>query len=244
MTSIAASSPQPSAKMKLTRCSHDAFAAAIAVLLLYINFAGIVSVQAADPDPLMDVDPSANNTGFVFRNVYANGATTTTDGGTRAALNTTIFPALKMEGITYVHFRMKPCGENEPHTHPRATELLTMVSGGPIQAGVVDTTGAAHIYILYPGDIIVFPRGLLHYELNVGSEEAFFISALNSQNPGVLTAATALLKLPTRAVAGAVNQNFNTATKLKEQSLPYSTALIELKKNAGCVPGKDITTEF
>jgi hypothetical protein len=98
VTSIAASSPQPSAKMKLTRCSHDAFAAAIAVLLLYINFAGIVSVQAADPDPLMDVDPSANNT-FVFRNVYANGDTTTTDGGTRAALNTTIFPALK-----YVYF--------------------------------------------------------------------------------------------------------------------------------------------
>lgn len=46
--------------------------------------------------------------------------------------------------------------------------------------------GEAHIHILYPGDLIVFPRGLMHFELNVGTEEAFYISALNSQNPGTL----------------------------------------------------------
>lgn len=229
--------------MKLARCSHDVLSVTIAALLLYINFAGLVSVQAADPDPLVDVSPKANGT-FVLRDVYKNGATTNTEGGTRAALNISIFPALENEGITYVHFKVQPCGENEPHTHPRATELLTMVSGGPIQAGVVDTTGTPHIYILYPGDIIVFPRGLLHYELNVGSTEAFFISALNSQNPGVLTAATALFQLPTRAAAGALNQDFYTAQKLKAESLEYSTSLILLKKNAGCVPGKDITTDY
>jgi hypothetical protein len=84
--------------MKLARCSHKALATAVAVLLLYTNLASIVSVQAADPDPLVDVSPSANNT-FVFRDVYKNGATTTTEGGIRAALNITDFPAL-----TYVDF--------------------------------------------------------------------------------------------------------------------------------------------
>ena len=49
-----------------------------------------------------------------------------------------------------------------------------------------ECTGEAHIDILYPGDVTVFPRGLLHFELNVGKRTALYISALNSQNPGVL----------------------------------------------------------
>ena len=37
---------------------------------------------------------------------------------------------------------MVPCGVNLPHTHPRATEILTLISGGPLQVGFVDTSGA------------------------------------------------------------------------------------------------------
>lgn len=47
----------------------------------------------------------------------------------------------RSQGITVIQFRMLPCGENLPHTHPRATELLSMISGGPLQAGFVDTKG-------------------------------------------------------------------------------------------------------
>ena len=46
--------------------------------------------------------------------------------------------------------------------------------------------GTPHINILYPGDVTLFPRGLLHFEINVGKETADYISALNSQNPGTL----------------------------------------------------------
>jgi hypothetical protein len=40
--------------------------------------------------------------------------------------------------------------------------------------------------------VFVFPRGLLHFELNVGEGQAIAIAALNSQNPGVQTQAAAL----------------------------------------------------
>jgi len=36
------------------------------------------------------------------------------------------------------------------------------------------------------GDSTLFPRGLLHFEINLGRENATYISALNSQNPGTL----------------------------------------------------------
>jgi hypothetical protein len=39
---------------------------------------------------------------------------------------------------------------------------------------------------LYAGDVALFPRGLLHFEQNLGNTNCTFISALNSQNPGVL----------------------------------------------------------
>jgi hypothetical protein len=39
---------------------------------------------------------------------------------------------------------------------------------------------------LYAGDVALFPRGLLHFEQNLGNTNCTFISALNSQNPGIL----------------------------------------------------------
>ncbi len=46
--------------------------------------------------------------------------------------------------------------------------------------------GNAHLDIIRPGDSTLFPRGLLHFEINLGTENATYISALNSQNPGTL----------------------------------------------------------
>ncbi|EFJ29577.1 hypothetical protein SELMODRAFT_410196 [Selaginella moellendorffii] len=63
-----------------------------------------------------------------------------------AAINTTIFPGITSQGITYVQFHMVPCGVNVPHTHPRALELLTMVSGGPVSL-IQATSGGALLMI-------------------------------------------------------------------------------------------------
>jgi hypothetical protein len=42
---------------------------------------------------------------------------------------------------------MVPCGSNLPHTHPRASEVLSLLSGGPLQVGFVDTTGNQHFLL-------------------------------------------------------------------------------------------------
>ncbi|EFJ38793.1 hypothetical protein SELMODRAFT_402991 [Selaginella moellendorffii] len=59
----------------------------------------------------------------------------------------------RSQGITYVHFNMVPCGVNLPHTHPRASELLTMISGGPLQVGFVDTADKWWCSLDDPGQV-------------------------------------------------------------------------------------------
>jgi hypothetical protein len=58
---------------------------------------------------------------------------------------------------------------------------------------MMNGVGAAHINILYPGDVTVFPRGQLHFEINIGKVTASYLSALNSQNPGTLVLFSLLL---------------------------------------------------
>lgn len=56
----------------------------------------------------------------------------------------------------------------------------------------------AHFDIIYPGDATLFPRALLHFEINSGTKTASFISALNSENPGTLVCTKSLSTSPTQ----------------------------------------------
>ncbi|GLJ36555.1 hypothetical protein SUGI_0734760 [Cryptomeria japonica] len=193
-------------------------------------------IYGSDPDPLTDYAPGV--TSFTLHDIFTNGQITVDTGGVRADATVAKFPAMQSQGLTYVRFKIVPCGVNLPHTHPRASEVLALISGGPLQVGLVDTQGNTFIDILNPGDIATFPRGMMHFQVNLGKEEADFISALNSQNPGLLSSSVSILKLPLIAVATAFNI---TQQEVKElRSLIYASG-IGLKQIAksGCIPGGD-----
>ena len=46
--------------------------------------------------------------------------------------------------------------------------------------------------VLYPGDVFVFPVGLIHFQFNLGKTNAVAFVVLSSQNPGVITIANAV----------------------------------------------------
>ncbi|KAI5060046.1 hypothetical protein GOP47_0024466, partial [Adiantum capillus-veneris] len=200
------------------------------------------AAMASDPDPVVDF--AAGSTSFVFRDIFKNGEIVQDTGGIRAGLVATTFPALAGQGMTVVRFRLVPCGCQLAHYHPRATEILSLISGGPLQVGFVDTKGNAHVSILYPGDVTLFPRGLLHFELNVGSEEADYVSALNSQNPGTLTAAAALFKIPTRALASSLNLPATLLQRINSTLTPNIGPILQKARRSDCVPGRDITLNY
>ena len=109
-------------------------------------------------------------------------------------VNVAQISGLNTLGISLVRIDYAPNGgQNPPHTHPRATEIL-VVAEGTLYVGFVTSNPDNRLItkILYPGDVFVFPVGLIHFQFNVGKTNAVAFAALSSQNPGVITIANAV----------------------------------------------------
>ncbi|CAL5340445.1 unnamed protein product [Camellia sinensis] len=130
---------------------------------------------------------------FLFRGLRLAGNTSNAVGSKVNLVNVEQFPALNTLGISMARVDYAPLGINPPHIHPRATEILTVIEGS-LQVGFV-TSNPENRFItklLQKGDVFVFPMGLIHFQRNVGHGNAIAISALSSQNPGIITIANAV----------------------------------------------------
>ncbi|XP_052118775.1 germin-like protein subfamily 1 member 7 [Arachis duranensis] len=105
-------------------------------------------------------------------------------------------PGLNTLGISLARVDFGPKGLIPPHTHPRATEILTVIEGtllvGFVTSNNQNNTNRLFTKVLNKGDVFVFPLGLIHFQVNIGNGNALAIAALNSQNPGVITIANAV----------------------------------------------------
>jgi hypothetical protein len=115
-------------------------------------------------------------------------------GGRIALANEDNFPILVGQGLSTAVAFLEPCGLNSPHTHPRATEFLTVVQGA-LQNGfmlengfVADKAdGALTTQVttnLTAFQSTIFPQGSIHFQFNDHCEPATFVSTLNSADPG------------------------------------------------------------
>lgn len=102
-------------------------------------------------------------------------------------------PGLNTLGISMARIDFEPNGLNPPHTHPRGTEILTVLEG-TLGVGFVTSNPENRLIarVLKPGDVFVFPVGLVHFQMNIGRGKAVAIAGLSSQNPGVITIANAV----------------------------------------------------
>ena len=98
-------------------------------------------------------------------------------------------------GISIVQIDYAPYGQNPPHTHPRATEILAVLEG-TLYVGFVTSNPENCFFnkVLNKGDVFVFPIGLIHFQFNVGKTNAIALTGLSSQNPGVITIANAVFE--------------------------------------------------
>ncbi|KAL0449912.1 UNVERIFIED_CONTAM: Germin-like protein subfamily 1 member 7 [Sesamum latifolium] len=185
----------------------------IAILALASSLA-----YASDPSPLQDFCVAVNDSKasvFVNGKICKDPNTVTPDdfffsglnkpGNTSNPLGSRVTPVtvnqlagLNTLGISLARIDFAPYGLNPPHTHPRATEILVVVEGS-LYVGFVTSNPAnpnqknkLFTKTLYPGDVFVFPEGLIHFQFNVGSTNAVAFAGLSSQNPGVITIANAV----------------------------------------------------
>ncbi|CAB4276589.1 unnamed protein product [Prunus armeniaca] len=178
--------------------------------LLLLAFLAIISsiALASDPSSLQDfcvADPKtlvlvngvvckdsklvdAND--FFFSGLHLAGNTLNAVGSSVTPVNVAQIAGLNTLGISIVRIDYAPWGINPPHTHPRASEILTVLEGSLKVGFVTSNPENRHITkVLQKGDVFVFPVGLVHYQQNVGYGNAVAIAALSSQNPGVITIA-------------------------------------------------------
>ncbi|XP_058003806.1 germin-like protein subfamily 1 member 16 [Hevea brasiliensis] len=186
------------------------FLAAFAVLVLALAFS---LAFADDPSPLQDLcvamdDPKnavfvngkfsknpnltvANDFSFLGLNIPGN--TGNQVGSNVTLVNVDKMPGLNTLGISLARLDFAPnAGLNPPHTHPRAIEILVVVEGTLYVGFVTSTPNRLITKVFYPGDVFVFPIGLIHFQFNVGKTNAVAFAGLSSQNPGAITIANAL----------------------------------------------------
>ncbi|KAH0783190.1 hypothetical protein KY290_002788 [Solanum tuberosum] len=118
-------------------------------------------------------------------------------GSVVTAVNVNNLPGLNTLGISLARIDFAPYGLNPPHTHPRGTEVLAVLEGTLYVGFVLSNPGPnmkneLFTKILHPGDVFIFPIGLIHFQFNVGKTKAVAFAGLSSQNPGVITIANAV----------------------------------------------------
>jgi len=147
------------------------------------------------PTRLARLNVLQNNTDWLFDFTSGLG-TTMSAGGNLTVANVANFPALFANGLAMAIGQMGPCGLNTPHTHPRATEIVYLVSG-VMEAGFIEENGARFVKnTLTKGQGTLFPQGSIHYQMNTGCDPVLFVAALNDEDPGTSQIAQRFFGLP------------------------------------------------
>ena len=211
--------------------------------LFLFTLLALVSSQAfaSDPSPLQDFCVADNSSAvfvnglvcknpadakpedFFFQGLDKAGDTSKNPGSSVNLVNVQKLAGLNTLGISIARIDFAPNnGLNPPHTHPRATEVLTVIEG-TLYVGFVTSFPEFKLFskVLNKGDVFVFPEGLIHFQFNTGAVPAVAISGLSSQNPGVIPIAKAVfgsnLPISDEVLAKAFKLDKNTVDWLQAQ---------------------------
>ncbi|KAJ9691943.1 hypothetical protein PVL29_011178 [Vitis rotundifolia] len=112
----------------------------------------------------------------------------------KSTINTSFvdqFPGLNGLGLSMARLDLSLGGVIPMHSHPGSSEVL-LVTQGSIIAGFISSNNIVYTKTLKKGDIMVFPKGLLHFQVNSGPVPALLWSSFNSSNPGLQVLSNAL----------------------------------------------------
>ncbi|XP_021726530.1 germin-like protein 8-2 [Chenopodium quinoa] len=186
--------------------------------LVYLTFLAMSSYMAyaTDPTQLQDFCVAVNDpnselfvNGLLCKNpmdakpedFFKDGLDKPGDTNNRVQSAVTLVSALQLPGlntlgISLARIDYAPYGLNPPHTHPRASEILTVIEGtlyvGFVTSNLANGDNKLFTKVLNKGDVFVFPQGLIHFQFNIGKYPAIAIAGLSSQNPGTVTIANAV----------------------------------------------------
>ncbi|KAF7820379.1 germin-like protein subfamily 3 member 2 [Senna tora] len=145
----------------------------------------MIVASASDPDPVMDFCiPKSPPNAFACKNASAATVEDFTFSGIKSPGN------FKQSG-----FSSKPVNSNVfPGLNTLGMSLVRadLDVGGKVYSGFVDTSNRIFAKVIEKGEVMVFPRGLVHFQMNVGDTPATILGSFDSQNPGLQRVANAV----------------------------------------------------
>ncbi|KAJ0745685.1 hypothetical protein HanPI659440_Chr10g0401331 [Helianthus annuus] len=153
---------------------------------------------------------------FVYSGLAAAGNTSNLIKAAVTPAFTAQFPGVNGLGISTARLDLAVGGVIPMHTHPGGSELLVVIEG-TICAGFISSANTVYFKTLKKGDIMLFPQGLLHFQINSGKGPALAIVSFSSPVPGLQITDFALFAndLPTEIVAATTFLDPATIKKLK-----------------------------
>ncbi|CAK8532028.1 unnamed protein product [Lathyrus sativus] len=130
---------------------------------------------------------------FVFHGLGTSGNTANIFKSAITPAFNAQFPGINGLKISMARLDFAVDGVIPLHSHPGASELLFVVEG-TLVAGFVSSNNVVYLKTLNQGDIMVFPQGLLHFQINNGRFNALAIVSFSSANPGLQILDFALFK--------------------------------------------------
>ncbi|KAB1995045.1 hypothetical protein ERO13_D13G117200v2 [Gossypium hirsutum] len=177
--------------------------------LFLASLALVLGASRADPDLLQDVCVADLSSGiklngfpckhpstigandFFFAGLANPNFPNNTLGSLVTAANVEKIPGLNTLGVSMSRIDYAVGGVNPPHTHPRASEIAFVLEG-ELEVGFFTTSNVLISKRIKKGEIFVFPKGLLHFQKNIGKTRASAITAFDSQFSGTQSIATTL----------------------------------------------------
>lgn len=131
---------------------------------------------------------------------------------------------LPNDGVGQNLVTVGPCAVNQPHTHPRGTEISHVTEGTLFFGFGEENGGRAFVGgNVTRGQTIFVPQGLIHFAQNLGCKEAQFIASFPSRDPGTQTTALAFFRLPL--------QTIRATTGLSDKEIKKIQASVEAQEN-------------
>ncbi|KAG6505607.1 germin-like protein 8-14 [Zingiber officinale] len=127
------------------------------------------------------------------------------------------FPAVNGLSISAARLDLAVGGVIPLHTHPRGSELLVVIEGN-ITAGLISSSNDVYVAKLHAGDTMIFPQGLLHFQINSGNSPVVAFVSLSSPDPGIQITALSLFSnnLPSEIVEAVTFLDDAEVKKLKK----------------------------
>lgn len=128
---------------------------------------------------------------FIFNGFEQPGNTTNIIKAAVSPAFAAQFPGLNGLGISLARLDLAPGGVVPLHTHPSGNEVLLVVQGS-IKAGFISSSNSVYYKTLHKGDIMIFPQGLLHFQINAGGIPSVAYASFSSSDPGLQITSIAL----------------------------------------------------